>query len=69
MQKKGKIKFTDPDSGYGYILADDADGPSSTTLFEDKDAQSAIDALVPGADVVFEVESPESNRATQVRAV
>lgn len=69
MRKTGKIKFTDPSKGYGYILSDDAASPAETFLFEAEDLSSSyIDALVPGTDVIFEVDQAQTTaQATNVQ--
>jgi len=59
VKKKGRIKFSDEERGYGYILADDASTPAETTLFMTKDVSPALEALTPGTEVVFEVEPDE----------
>ena len=67
MQKKGKIKYTDLEKAYGYIVAEDTDDPTETILFELEDVEVAVEELVPGKKVVFEVE--DSVRATQAKQV
>ena len=52
----GKIKFTDYDKGYGYILSDDADSPTDTVLFKLADPSSAM-PLTVGSDVTFDTDS------------
>ena len=66
MKKEGKIKYADPDKGYGYILAKDASGPSDTTYFRMDEADE--DDLVAGESVVFEENAtPKEKQATQVQ--
>jgi cold shock CspA family protein len=63
--KSGTIKYADPDSGYGYILADDASDASDTVLFELVDVAPNVE-LEPGSGVEFELD-PESSAAKATR--
>jgi cold shock CspA family protein len=56
VRKKGKIKFVDPVEGYGYVLPEDATDPGQAIPFEAKDVTTEIEELVPGTEVVFEVD-------------
>ena len=74
MKKSGKVKYSDPVKGYGYILAEDAKSPSDTTFFRLDDTDDDIDVLVAGDDVEFEEEAKpkaktksNARRATQVK--
>lgn len=60
MKKSGKIKFADHSKGYGYIVADDAASPAETLLFEAGNLSSDIDMLVPGTEVIFEVDPAQT---------
>jgi cold shock CspA family protein len=57
---RGKIKFTDFDKGYGYILSDDATSPSDTVLFELSDPSYAK-LLKVGSDVTFDTDTTKSH--------
>jgi cold shock CspA family protein len=65
VKKQGKIKYSDPEKGYGYILADDAKGPADTTLFEVENAAEDITELSPGTSVVFEVDGDDPAEAAR----
>jgi cold shock CspA family protein len=68
-RKKGRVKFADPDKGYGYIIAEDAADASDTTLFDMKDVDAEIIEVRPGLEVEFEIE-PDSEdllHATNIR--
>jgi cold shock CspA family protein len=65
-KKRGKIKYADPERGYGYILAEDTDDPTKTIIFEAKDAESEIEEFVEGTEVLFEVEE-DAAKATSVK--
>jgi cold shock CspA family protein len=67
VKKRGKIKFFDPEQGYGYILREEADDPAQTIPFEAKDVTTEIEELVPGTEVVFEID--ETGGAAQARKV
>jgi cold shock CspA family protein len=64
-RKKGIVKYTDPEKGYGYILAETAQDPDETLLFEAKDVTSEIEELDEGSAVTYE-EADNATRATQV---
>jgi cold shock CspA family protein len=68
MQKKGKIKYTDPDRAYGYIVPDDCEDPSETVLFEVEDVEEGLEDLSPGSEVVYEVDAASKSQARQVRS-
>ncbi|MET0715084.1 MAG: hypothetical protein ABWY57_09240 [Mycetocola sp.] len=65
MKRRGKIKFFDPEQGYGYILPEGEADPTQTIPFEAKDVATEIEELVPGTEVVFEIEEG----STQARKV
>lgn len=60
-KKNGRIKYADPGSGYGYILAEDAADASDTVLFDISDVAPNV-GLEPGSEVRFELD-PASNAA------
>jgi cold shock CspA family protein len=64
-KKKGMVKYTDPEKGYGYILDENAKDPKKTILFEAKDVTSEIEELDEGSVVEYE-EAENATRATKV---
>ena len=64
-KKKGMVKYTDPEKGYGYILNENAKDPKKTILFEAKDVTSEIEELDEGSVVEYE-EAENATRATNV---
>ncbi|HLM20127.1 MAG TPA: hypothetical protein VK390_01215 [Propionibacteriaceae bacterium] len=56
VKKKGKIKFSDPAKGYGYVLPEDATDPAQAIPFEAENVTTEIEELVPGTEVVYDVD-------------
>jgi cold shock CspA family protein len=70
MMKSGKVKYADPVKGYGYILANDASGPSDTTYFRLDDTVDDVDVLVAGDDVEFlQKAKAKAKTATRIKRV
>ena len=68
MRKNGKIKYTDPDMAYGYIVPDRSDDPWETVLFEVADVEEGLEGLSQGSAVTYEVEEASETQAKQVRS-
>ncbi len=64
---KGKVKYTDPDKSYGYIIEEGSQDPSETILFELDDVEEGPETLAPGSDVEFDVDEAPESQARQVR--
>lgn len=65
-KKNGRIKYADPESGYGYILAEDAADASDTVLFDISDVAPNVE-LEPGSEVRFELDpTSKAAKATSV---
>jgi cold shock CspA family protein len=67
-KKIGRIKYADPESGYGYILAKDAADASDTVLFDISDVAPNVE-LEPGSEVRFELDpTSKAPKATSVES-
>jgi cold shock CspA family protein len=64
-KRKGWIKYTDPEKGYGYIVSEDAKSAADAILFEQEDIESEMEDLLPGVEVVYEVEDSGARAQTQ----
>ncbi len=59
MTKKGRIKYSDPDKGYGYIVADDAKDATETIVFHADDDTIEFESFVSGTTVEFDLDQTD----------